>query len=62
MSLLQFCFLIFLFLGFYFWITTNWSYPGFILTKGLASFFVSFCIALIVFIGETIFELLGGFK
>lgn len=59
MTLLQVCFAIFFTLGFYFWVATDWRQSGDTLMKGAASFFVSFVIALIVFIGVSVFKWIG---
>lgn len=60
MGLLQLCWIVFFSLGFYFWIFTNWSEGGNILIKGAASFFMSFVVAIIVFIGGSVFKWFGG--
>ena len=59
-SLIQFCWLVFSVLGVWFWIGTKWSTEGLILLKGVASFFISACIAIVVFVIVSVFKWLGG--
>ena len=60
MSLLQFCWVVFFVLGFYFWIVTNWSIRGHILMKGFASFFMSLLFSIIIYVGAKVFIFIGS--
>lgn len=60
MSLIQFCWLVFFSLGFYFRIATKFSFEGNFWLKTFASFFCSFVVALFVYMGGIIFIWLGN--
>jgi hypothetical protein len=59
MNIIQFCWLLFVFLGMYILIYTKWSFSDYFTYKLFASFFVSGLLSFILFVVLTIFKFLG---